>query len=95
MHKKLSPTGKESERKAKGKRKESEESKVCTLKTLTFKITVDVDMGGVTDHEVVKAIVEKWYNRDDLHIERDLIDDEDNEKYAFVESVCISYIEDQ
>lgn len=51
-------------------------------------------MGGVTDHEVVKAIVEKWYNRDDLHIERDLIDDEDNEKYAFVESVCISYIEE-
>jgi len=32
---------------------------VSTLKTLTFKITVDVDMGGVTDHEVVKAIVEK------------------------------------
>jgi len=30
-----------------------------------------------------------------MHIERDLIDDEDNEKYAFVESVCISYIEDQ
>ena len=52
------------------------------LKTFTFTMTVDVDIDGdVPDQKIVDSIFEK------LDLGPIIVDDEDNDRYAFVESV--------
>lgn len=60
------------------------------LKTFTFTMTVDVDIDGdVPDNEIIDSIFEK------LDLGPTLVNDEDNNLYAFVEHVGLKLMEER
>ena len=62
---------------------------MSTIKTFAFTLTVDVDIDGdLTDAELETEI---WSN---LDIGSVLIDDEDSDKYALVQSVGLQRIKE-